>query len=71
MIKSFCSECKHRNVNENLKMLFNENVSPTFIVCPVEGESNICGCFSKDLVIDWKGFDEFCSENGLKDLLNN
>lgn len=66
MVKSFCNDCKHKNVREELKVLFNENVHKTFITCPCEETDKIEGCLTKSINIDWGSFETFCEENDLK-----
>lgn len=64
-VKKFCKDCKHLNVDPNLKLMFNEMVQETFLVCPVKEKEKISGCFIKNLEIDWDGFVNYCSDNGV------
>ena len=60
--KSFCNNCRHRNIDPSIKTIFNEVVQETFLVCPIENSQQIAGCFIKNLEIDWDGFVKFCYE---------
>lgn len=64
-VKKFCKDCRHLSVDPILKSMFNEVVQETFIVCPVESNQKISGCFIKELEVDWDNFVTYCSEKGL------
>lgn len=54
-MNNFCIKCKHRNIPNLLKSIFNRNAKITFIECPTN-DKKIAGCLIKRINIDWKNF---------------
>lgn len=69
MVKSFCEGCKHKDVSVRLKKIFNSRVQNTFVLCPIDNEDVIYGCFMRTMEINWSSFEMFCIEKGfIKDV---
>lgn len=60
----FCVDCRHKDVDKDLKIVFNKFVKNTFLFCP-ETDVKVKHCFIKNLSIDWDEFNVWATKNYL------
>ena len=65
-IQNFCKNCPHRKIPQSMKHKFNAEVKLMFLECPMN-DSNVIGCYIKNLNIDWKAFSSWLKDNGQLD----